>query len=115
MPCWAPFACWLARFGGGKAPGDVSRRFEPEKAFVDGSFGLELAPLKYFLVMWDISNKTMELQGGERWPQRFGFIERADSNSGKCVKDAPGNLPLGFSVSNPPARKRNSGSGNSDG
>jgi len=71
----------------------------PQQAFTDGSFGLELAPLKYFLVMQQLSAKPMGLEGGKSWRGHFGFLRRPDFNTGQCVKDVPGNLPVGFSVS----------------
>src|SRR5215469_16671881 len=71
----------------------------PQQAFTDGSFGLELAPLKYFLVMQRLSAKPMGLGRNESWMDHFGLLRRADFNAGQCVKDAPGNLPVGFSVS----------------
>ena len=73
---------------------------DPAHAFADGSFGLELAPLKYFLVMAELSAKPMGMENPSDLAGHFGFVGRADANTGKCIKDAPGNLPVGFSVSN---------------
>ncbi len=74
----------------------------PEQAFADGSFGLELAPLRYILVADELS-KTPLLHGqnGLAWTQRFGFLPRnaAGRKVGACAADAPYNLPVGFSVS----------------
>ena len=71
----------------------------PQQAFTDGSFGLELAPLKYILVMQQLSSKPMGLEDGKVWRDHFGLLRRPDFNTGQCAKDAPGNLPVGFSVS----------------
>jgi hypothetical protein len=68
----------------------------PHQAFADGSFGLEIAPLKYILVASSVSNKAL----GDGWPRRFGFLSRPGAPSGLCEADAPANLPVGFSVSN---------------
>jgi len=67
----------------------------PREAFADGSFGLEIAPLKYILVASSLSNKAL----GQDWPRRFGFLSRGNASRG-CVAEAPANLPVGFSVSN---------------
>jgi mono/diheme cytochrome c family protein len=78
-------------------------RFEalsPEQAFADGTFGLEIAPLKYILVSSTVSGPALQRPGGPPWPERFGLIARHPASAGKCVADAPGNLPVGFSVSN---------------
>lgn len=78
-------------------------RFEalsPGQAFADGSFGLELAPLKYILVASTVSGRALEQPGGPAWPVRFGLPARRPAPAGRCVADAPGNLPVGFSVSN---------------
>lgn len=77
-------------------------RFEPlspGQAFADGSFGLELAPLKYILVASKLSGRALELPGGPAWPKRFGLPMRQPASAGTCVADAPANLPVGFSVS----------------
>ncbi|MGH6980793.1 MAG: hypothetical protein ACREFC_06265, partial [Stellaceae bacterium] len=73
-------------------------RFEnltPEQAFADGDFGLQLAPLKYILVAQTVSAKAL----GPDWVKRFGFLRRNDAVDGMCEKDAPRNLPVGFSIS----------------
>ncbi|WP_304608577.1 c-type cytochrome [Inquilinus sp. Marseille-Q2685] len=78
-------------------------RFEPltpEQAFADGTLGLELAPLKYLLVAGTVSRHALEQQGGPAWPERFGFLPRSPGAEGRCAADAPGNLPVGFGVSN---------------
>lgn len=71
----------------------------PEQAFADGSFGLELAPLKYLLVIPKLSGSTFE-PSGTPWPEKFGFLTRSDAKRSTCVSDAPRNLPVGFSISN---------------
>ena len=71
----------------------------PEQAFADGTFGLELAPLKYILVSSRLSAAAFELPDHRPWPQRFGFLSRSTPAAGSCEADAPGNLPVGFSVS----------------
>jgi cytochrome c5 len=76
------------------------QQLSPEQAFAGGSFGLELAPLKYFLVMPQLSAKPMGIENSPDVAKRFGFAARADASAGKCVADAPQNLPVGFSVSN---------------
>lgn len=68
----------------------------PAQAFADGDFGLELAPLKYILVAQTISKSAL----GNDWVKHFGFLRRSDAVDGVCEKDAPRNLPVGFSVSN---------------
>ena len=68
----------------------------PEQAFADGDFGLQVAPLKFILVAPTVSQKAL----GDSWAQRFGFLRRRDAVDGVCEKDAPRNLPVGFSVSN---------------
>jgi cytochrome c5 len=78
-------------------------RFEalaPERAFADGTLGLELAPLKYILVASKLSGAALELPDGRPWKERFGFIDRANASARPCVADAPANLPVGFAVSN---------------
>ena len=78
-------------------------RFEaltPEQAFADGSFGLELAPLKYILVAGAVSKAALQIRDDQPWPTRFGFLARKDASTRKCEADAPANLPIGFSVSN---------------
>ena len=73
-------------------------RFEnltPEQAFADGDFGLQLAPLKYLLVAPTVSKQAF----GDDWVKRFGFLRRNDAVDGMCEKDAPRNLPVGFSIS----------------
>ena len=94
--CLAVTALWWWREGEWGAFRELSR----QEAFVDGSFGLELAPLKFFLAVSGTSAQSMQLSGGQSWSERFGFARREDARTGKCVKDAPYNLPLGFSVSN---------------
>jgi RoxA-like, cytochrome c-like len=71
-------------------------RLTPKEAFADGDFGLQLAPLKYFLVAQTVSRTAL----GNDWVAHFGFLRRPDAVDGMCVKDAPRNLPVGFSVSN---------------
>ncbi|HKO08960.1 MAG TPA: hypothetical protein VJ487_14710 [Alphaproteobacteria bacterium] len=74
-------------------------RFEPltpEQAFAEGSFGLELAPLKYILVASNVSATAL----GTSWIRRFGFLSRKTPAAGACEADAPQNLPVGFTVSN---------------
>ncbi len=65
-----------------------------EQAFADGTFGLELAPLKYILVAQSISQNAL----GPKWQHRFGFLPR-DGNATACAADAPQNLPVGFGIS----------------
>ncbi|HXE16401.1 MAG TPA: hypothetical protein VN632_04175 [Stellaceae bacterium] len=67
----------------------------PEQAFADGDFGLQLAPLKYILVAQTVSRRAL----GDDWVTRFGFLRRSDAVDGMCEKDAPRNLPVGFSIS----------------
>lgn len=67
----------------------------PEQAFADGDFGLQLAPLKYMLVAQTVSKAAF----GNDWVKHFGFLRRRDAVDGLCEKDAPRNLPIGFSVS----------------
>lgn len=77
-------------------------RFEalaPERAFADGTFGLELAPLKFMLVASDVSGRALEMPGGRPWPERFGFIPRPNAGDSRCEGNAPANLPVGFTVS----------------
>jgi mono/diheme cytochrome c family protein len=74
-------------------------RFEnltPAQAFADGDFGLQLAPLKYLLVAQTVSKASL----GDNWVKHFGFLRRRDAADGMCERDAPKNLPVGFSVSN---------------
>ena len=72
---------------------------EPEAAFADGTFGLEFAPLKWVLVSSEVSAVALEPEHVP-WPKRFGFLARPGTGAGPCEKDAPGNLPVGFGVSN---------------
>jgi mono/diheme cytochrome c family protein len=72
----------------------------PEQAFADGSFGLEIAPLKYMLVADRISATAFQQPQGPSWPSRFGFLARPDAVASRCAADAPRNLPVGFGVSN---------------
>lgn len=87
-----------AAWWSGEAHWGQYRDLAPEEAFTDGSFGLEMAPLKYMLVADTISAQALRLPGGPSWVARFGFLPR--NASGPCAKDAPSNLPVGFSVSN---------------
>jgi cytochrome c5 len=68
----------------------------PAQAFADGDFGLQLAPLKYMLVAQTVSKASL----GDNWVKHFGFLRRRDASDAMCVRDAPRNLPVGFSVSN---------------
>ena len=68
----------------------------PEQAFADGTFGLELAPLKYILVASEVSPAAFE----SSWVRRFGFLRRNQDAARACESGAPANLPVGFSVSN---------------
>lgn len=72
----------------------------PQQAFTDGSFGLELAPLRYILVADKVSATALREKNGPPWPQRFGFLPRGKKGLTPCVADAPDNLPVGFTVSN---------------
>jgi len=62
----ALFAASLLWFWG-EARWGRSTPLTPREAFADGSFGLEIAPLKYILVASSLSNKAL----GEDWPRRF--------------------------------------------
>ncbi len=77
----------------------------PEAAFLHGDIGLELAPLKYLLVMDDprLGGRAFGLADGAApgaWVARFGFIRRADAPADipACAASGRDALPFGFTV-----------------
>ncbi len=88
-------ALWLWLEAGWTAPQDLS----PEDAFKHGTIGLEIAPLKYLLVMDVVSKKAMTNGTGRPWPAAFGFIAAGRKGGKACLSDAAQHLPLGFTTS----------------
>lgn len=76
----------------------------PEDAFRHGTLGLEFAPLKYVLVMDEVSKDAFATRIGDAkpWPEAYGFIanpEAAGDDLKVCEENADKVLPVGFSVS----------------
>lgn len=83
-------------------------RLSPEDAFLRGDIGLEIAPLKYLLVMDDprlggdafMPNQANAAPGA--WFETFGFIAHADKGASRkppCAESGLGALPFGFTLS----------------
>lgn len=80
----------------------------PEEAFLHGDIGLEIAPLKYLLVMDDrrLGGQAFTPDGAEAapgaWVETFGFIRRNETDgSGEpvCAESGRDALPFGFALS----------------
>jgi hypothetical protein len=76
----------------------------PADAFAHGTLGLEIMPLKYALVLEQVSGAAFRSgrEGGRSLWQAYGFI--ANPNAAKetgaaCVSNAGDTLPVGFTVS----------------
>ncbi|NJM33405.1 MAG: hypothetical protein HC850_00495 [Rhodomicrobium sp.] len=90
-------------------------RLSPQEAFLHGDIGLEIAPLKYLLVMDDprlggsaFSDGKDDAPSGS-WVRKFGFIPRPDTKTGApaCLESGLAALPVGSrSAANCPARAR---------
>ncbi len=81
----------------------ASEPLTPAAAFENGPLGPEFAPLKYVLVMHDVSREAFRRAPGDErpWTQAHGFLTRPDYPSGPiCVENAAKALPVGISISN---------------
>ena len=72
----------------------------PEQAFADGTFGLELAPLKYILVASEVSPAAFE----SSWVRRFGFLRRNQDAARACRVWRTGQSPGGLQCQQPASR-----------
>src|SRR5512139_625171 len=76
----------------------------PETAFVHGTIGLETLPLKYALVLEQVSGtafRTGREDGRSLW-RAYGFLDNPDAgrdDKPACLANAADKLPVGFGVS----------------
>lgn len=77
-------------------------KLDAEQAFTNGNLGIKTAPVKYLLVMQELSGEYFDrrMGGSSDWINSYGFISRPEG-AGKqaCLENAPEVLPYGMTVS----------------
>ncbi len=76
----------------------------PEMAFIHGTIGLETFPLKYALVLDEVSSPAFrtERENGRSLWRTYGFLDNPranDDNEPACAANAADKLPIGFGIS----------------
>ena len=76
----------------------------PEEAFIHGTIGLETLPLKYALVLEEVSGTAFKSgrEGGRSLWRAYGFLDNPRAGTDDkpaCLGNAADKLPVGFSIS----------------